>query len=112
MEDNPNNPLPENDDNDAGSSGDAGAENSLDDSLETSLDNSDEVNDTPAGVSSSSINGMVYIRVQDIGAWYDSLVEAGVAIHPNGALATKPWGQREFSLLDPDHNLLTFGQGL
>ena len=56
--------------------------------------------------------GMVYIRVQDIGAWYDSLIGAGVAIHPNGALATKPWGQREFSLLDPDHNLLTFGQGL
>jgi hypothetical protein len=25
-------------------------------------------------------------------------------------LATKPWGQREFSLLDPDHNLLTFGE--
>jgi hypothetical protein len=22
----------------------------------------------------------------------------------------KPWGQIEFSLLDPDHNLLTFGQ--
>jgi hypothetical protein len=25
-------------------------------------------------------------------------------------LETKPWGMREFSLLDPDHNLLTFGQ--
>jgi hypothetical protein len=26
-------------------------------------------------------------------------------------LETKPWGQREFSLLDPDNNLLTFGEG-
>ena len=31
-------------------------------------------------------------------------------IHPNGALQTHSWGMREFSLLDPDHNLLTFGQ--
>jgi hypothetical protein len=38
------------------------------------------------------------------------LQERGVAIHPNGQLALKPWGQREFSLLDPDNNLLTFGE--
>jgi len=24
----------------------------------------------------------------------------------------KPWGQKEFALLDPDHNLLTFGQAI
>lgn len=24
----------------------------------------------------------------------------------------KPWGQREFSILDPDHNLITFGQAI
>jgi hypothetical protein len=35
-----------------------------------------------------------------------------IPIHPNGHLETKPWGQIEFSLLDPDYNLLTFGQGL
>lgn len=34
----------------------------------------------------------------------------GVTVHPNGHLQTKPWGQREFALLDPDNNLLTFGQ--
>ena len=33
-------------------------------------------------------------------------------IHPNGSLTTKPWGQKEFSLLDPDNNLLTFGQSI
>jgi hypothetical protein len=33
-------------------------------------------------------------------------------MHPNGYLETKPWGQKEFSLLDPDNNLLTFGQSI
>ena len=33
-----------------------------------------------------------------------------VEIHPSGHLAAKPWGQKEFSLLDPDNNLLTFGE--
>jgi catechol 2,3-dioxygenase-like lactoylglutathione lyase family enzyme len=54
--------------------------------------------------------GQVYIRVKDIDALYQSLLDKNVAIHPNGHLATKPWGQKEFSLLDPDHNLLTFGE--
>jgi hypothetical protein len=40
------------------------------------------------------------------------LQKNGVAIHPNAALAEKPWGQKEFALLDPDHNLLTFGQAI
>jgi hypothetical protein len=31
-------------------------------------------------------------------------------IHPNGALETKPWGWREFSVLDADGNLLTFAE--
>lgn len=54
--------------------------------------------------------GQVYIRANHIDDFYQTLIGRGVEIHPNGALATKPWGQREFSLLDPDHNLLTFGQ--
>lgn len=52
----------------------------------------------------------VYIRTNDIDALYQSLLDRKIAIHPNGALAQKPWGQKEFALLDPDHNLLTFGQ--
>lgn len=55
-------------------------------------------------------DGQVYIRTDDIDALYQSLIEAGVPIHPNAPLETKPWRQREFSLLDPDNNLLTFGQ--
>ncbi|GAB1453064.1 hypothetical protein MASR2M47_31200 [Draconibacterium sp.] len=43
---------------------------------------------------------------------YNSLVDKKTAIHPNGKLETKPWGQKEFSILDPDNNLLTFGQSV
>lgn len=54
--------------------------------------------------------GQVYIRTSDIEALYHGWMAQGVAIHPNAPLQAKPWGQREFALLDPDHNLLTFGQ--
>lgn len=33
-------------------------------------------------------------------------------IHPHGHLEDKPWGVREFSILDTDGNLLTFQQEL
>ena len=54
--------------------------------------------------------GQVYIRTDDIKGLYRSFLEKNVAIHPNAPLQTKPWGQMEFSILDPDNNLLTFGQ--
>jgi catechol 2,3-dioxygenase-like lactoylglutathione lyase family enzyme len=54
--------------------------------------------------------GQVYIRTYAIEALYRDLKDQGVRIHPNGHLQTKLWGQKEFSVLDPDHNLLTFGQ--
>ena len=57
-------------------------------------------------------DGQVYIRTNDVDALHRTFVALGVAIHPNGGLQTKPWGQREFALLDPDQNLLTFGQAL
>ena len=56
--------------------------------------------------------GQVYIRVVDIDKLYKTLLDKAIAIHPNGHLEVKPWGQKEFSLLDPDHNLLTFGQAI
>lgn len=52
---------------------------------------------------------MLYIRVSDIENLYVSLQENGVNIHPNGKLETKPWGQKEFSIIDPAGTLLTFG---
>lgn len=57
-------------------------------------------------------DGQVYIRTDNVDAWHQTVIDRGIAIHPNGGLATRPWGQREFSLLDPDHNLLTFGQAV
>jgi catechol 2,3-dioxygenase-like lactoylglutathione lyase family enzyme len=56
--------------------------------------------------------GQVYLRTDDIDKLYQSLLDEKVSIHPAGHLQTKPWGQKEFSLLDPDNNLLTFGQGV
>ncbi|MBP1841723.1 bleomycin resistance protein [Formosa algae] len=56
--------------------------------------------------------GQVYIRTDDIDEFYKSLLERRTEIHPNGKLEIKPWGQKEFSILDPDNNLLTFGQSI
>lgn len=56
--------------------------------------------------------GQVYIRTSDIDKLYQTLLDNNVLIHPNGPLETKPWGQKEFALLDPDNNLLTFGQSI
>jgi hypothetical protein len=56
--------------------------------------------------------GQVYIRVIEIDHLYKTLLKNSVSIHPNGNLEVKPWRQKEFSLLDPDHNLITFGEGI
>jgi hypothetical protein len=54
--------------------------------------------------------GQVYIRISGIDSLYQSMLDNIITIHPNGALELKPFGQKEFSLLDPDNNLLTFGE--
>lgn len=56
--------------------------------------------------------GQVYIRTNDIVSLYKSLLDRNIPIHPNGKLQEKSWGQKEFSLSDPDNNLLTFGQSV
>jgi hypothetical protein len=56
--------------------------------------------------------GQVYIRTNDIDNLYQSFLDNKIDIHPNGKLQTKLWGQKEFSILDPDRNLLTFGQSV
>jgi catechol 2,3-dioxygenase-like lactoylglutathione lyase family enzyme len=53
--------------------------------------------------------GQVYIRTNEIDRVYHHFVHAKVEIHPGGFLEQKSWGIKEFSLLDPDNNLLTFG---
>ena len=56
--------------------------------------------------------GQVYIRTNDIDGLYKSFLDKKLNIHPNGKLQIKPWDQKEFSMLDPDNNLLTFGQSI
>src|SRR5690606_9883228 len=56
---------------------------------------------------------MVYFRIDDdILSVYNRFQERGIAIHPNGELEDKPWGQKEFAMIDPNGTLLTFGQAL
>ncbi|MCP9756074.1 VOC family protein [Lacihabitans sp. CCS-44] len=56
--------------------------------------------------------GQVYIRTKNIEDWYKLAIDKKLMLPTAGHLETKPWGMKEFSLLDPDHNLLTFGQDI
>jgi len=54
---------------------------------------------------------MIYIRLEnEIKLFYKKLQETNIEIHPNGKLEQKPWNQIEFSILDPNGTLLTFGE--
>ena len=55
--------------------------------------------------------GQVYIRTDEIDELFQTALDMQLNMPKAGFLQTKPWGQKEFSLLDPDNNLLTFGQG-
>ena len=56
--------------------------------------------------------GQIYIRTDEIEKLYQTMLDKELSIHPAGHLQIKPWGQKEFSMLDPDNNLLTFGQSI
>jgi hypothetical protein len=49
------------------------------------------------------------VVVEGIEALY-AAVEAAGAVHPNGALATKPWGFREFTALVPGGAIVVFAE--
>lgn len=54
---------------------------------------------------------MIYIRLEnEIENFYKKLQEINIVIHPNGRLEQKSWNQIEFSILDPNGTLITFGQ--
>lgn len=55
--------------------------------------------------------GQVYIRTDNIQELYEAALAKQLTFPAAGHLRAQPWGVTEFSLLDPDHNLLTFGQG-
>lgn len=72
--------------------------------------------------------GMAYIRVTDVDSLYAEVLDAGfevlapdvlgerwdrgASLERISALEDKPWGLREFALLDVDNNLLRIGQPL
>ena len=75
-------------------------------------------------------NGMAYLRVPDVDDWYARVRAAGVSnrhlspeelqdrwvrgepIARMTGVEDKPWGLREFALLDADNNLVRIGQPL
>ena len=56
--------------------------------------------------------GQVYIRTNDIDKWYKLATDKNLSLSSGGRLEEKSWRQKEFSLVDPDNNLLTFGQSM
>jgi len=56
--------------------------------------------------------GQVYIRTGNVDEWYKLALDKKINMPEAGHLQLKPWRQKEFSLLDPDNNLLTFGQSI
>ncbi|MGA0555786.1 bleomycin resistance protein [Larkinella sp. VNQ87] len=56
--------------------------------------------------------GQVYLRTDAIDVLYQSVLKHPETVRLVGPLQLKPWGQKEFAVLDPDHNLLTFGQSV
>ena len=49
------------------------------------------------------------VRVEGIDSLF-AQCQAFAIVHPNAALETRPWGTREFGVLDPDGNLVTFAE--
>ncbi|MDO7874568.1 hypothetical protein Q5H93_07480 [Hymenobacter sp. ASUV-10] len=48
--------------------------------------------------------------MQGIEALHESYAAVPGLLRPGHALAVRPWGMREFYILDPDGNLLKFGE--
>ena len=54
---------------------------------------------------------MLYLKISNnIDKFFQQVKAKNIEIHPNGNLETKPWGMKEFSLLDPNGTLLSFGE--
>jgi hypothetical protein len=61
----------------------------------------------PSGIAPEDSDTMIRVGVRGIDALYQHCLERDI-VHPNGPLEDKPWGFREFSVLDRDGNLVTF----
>ncbi|WP_461788928.1 bleomycin resistance protein [Pedobacter sp.] len=52
-----------------------------------------------------------YVNVTEVDLLY-SEYQAKNLIHPNGKLESKPWGMRQFSILDNNGNIIHFGEDI
>ena len=60
----------------------------------------------------SESNASCYIRVSDVDSLYQAFALAQLprkGIPRQDALEAKPWGMREFAIVDPDGNLIRIG---
>ena len=60
-------------------------------------------------------SAMCYIRVSDVETLFRAFASAGLppsGIPRQDPLAVKPWGMKEFAVVDRDSNLLRIGQAL
>jgi catechol 2,3-dioxygenase-like lactoylglutathione lyase family enzyme len=51
------------------------------------------------------------LQVDGVDDLYRQLEPLGI-VHPNGKISDQPWGDRDFSVLDPDNNLIAFFERL
>jgi len=68
-----------------------------------------EIHFTQFKIDSRNNHSACYLRVQDIETLYADCQAQGL-VHPRGPLQLKPWGQKEFTVVDPNGNLLRFGE--
>lgn len=61
----------------------------------------------PSGIAPERSDTMIRVGVEGIDELYEACRARGI-VHPNGALGRRPWGLREFAVLDNDGNLVTF----
>lgn len=63
------------------------------------------------GLDPRTNNCRAYVYVSGVDALYAECKTHNI-IHPNGALQERDYGMKDFAVLDPDGNLLTFGEAL
>jgi uncharacterized glyoxalase superfamily protein PhnB len=56
-------------------------------------------------------HSVIRIRVVGVDDLYDHCLESGI-VDPDAPRQEQPWGSREFGVIDPDGNRITFAQWL
>lgn len=52
-----------------------------------------------------------YVNVAEVKSLYEEYSPKNI-VHPNGDLEDKPWGMRQFSILDNNGNIIHFGEDI